>query len=83
MEDENKSKNITSLWRRMPLAGRSCRQKQRWLGNKDGDAHVSEAWGDVTAATTPDKDDGDKLRSQTAVFQDALFEREASAGLFM
>lgn len=80
MEDENKSKNITSRWRRMPLAGRSCSQKQRWLGNKDGDAHAGEARGDVTAPTTPDKDDGDKLRFQTAVFQDALLKEEPRPG---
>lgn len=29
MGDENKSKNIISLWRRMSLAGRLCRQMQR------------------------------------------------------
>lgn len=64
----------------MPLAGRSCSQKQRWLGNKDGDAHTGEARGDVTAPTTPDKDDGDKLRFQTAVFQDALLKEEPRPG---
>lgn len=78
MEDENKSKNIASLWRRRPLADRS----KRWLGNKDGGAHAGEARGDVTAATAPDKDDGDKLRFQTAVFQDALLKEEPRPGLF-
>lgn len=46
------------------------------MGNKDGDACASQARGDVTEATTPDRDDGDKLRFQTAVFQDALLKEE-------
>lgn len=29
MGDENKSKNIISLWRRLSLAGKLCRQRQR------------------------------------------------------
>lgn len=60
-----------------------CRQKQRWLGNKDGGAYGSEARGDVTAARKPDKDDGDKLRLQTAVFQAALFKEEPTQAVCM
>lgn len=60
-----------------------CRQKQRWLGNKDGGAYGSEARGDVTAAGKPDKDDGDKLRLQTAVFQAALFKEEPTQAVYM
>lgn len=74
MGDENKSQNIISLWRRISLAGRLCRQRvwERMLENKDGEANGRQAWGDVTEARKPDRDDGDKSRFQTAVFVAAV-----------
>lgn len=54
----------------MSLAGSLRRQRQRCertLENKDGEAEGRQARGDVT-----EKEDGDKLRSQTAVVAAAV-----------
>lgn len=74
--DENKTKNITSLRRRISLAGRQSRErgkgeKRDWVGNKEGEAQGNEQkkkkekkMCEVTEARKrkPGKDDGDKGR---------------------